>query len=395
MRPLDKYSTQLLSQILPEPGSLLAIDTETRGLNAAAADFDVVGIGLAAKGWSVYIDVTGMDRDSDERDQLARLLSSYKLIAHNVLFDAAAMMRFAPVELDWTYCTYGLWRQIASEGYTGQRWGLKLAETLLLGWPERNDIRLNEWLVAQGYTSGAKKQADKNQLWRAPADILAEYCAADADACWQLYHLFDEQVLSVPEFRQLRPYHTKIFIPNVLLAAEQQLRGLRVDVEQLTTHKVGLESTLVVLEQQFLTCDEVAPHITKYNAMALVEVHNAEPAKLTKSGSIAAAWIRWRDRMLETAQKQHFNINSKQQLEWLFFSAMGYEPVKKTESGRGSVDKKSLPFLGTPGKILMEYNKVLKELGYVNACLDTVVDGVLHPRMRCPGTVTGRQSSGG
>ena len=396
-RPLTAtYTTRefldCAGEILPPTGTLLALDTETTGLDAAAPEFDVVGIGLAWREACIYISTT--DTDQTDRDDLCRLLSSYKLIAHNIAYDAAVMARFcAIVELDWTYCTYGLYRQIASEGYPDFRWGLKPAMTQLLGWPEQNDTLLNEWLVANGHT--VRTKADKSKMCLAPVEILAPYCATDADACWQLYHLFDRQVLVEPEFAGLRTYHTEIFIPSVMLVVEQQLRGLYIDSEMLTRHKDKLESDLEEKASKFLSHPEVAPFIRKYNIQAVDDIRQLEPNKLTKTGKISKSWDRWRIRLLNALDIQHFNINSKQQLVWLFFDCVGYKPIKFTDSGARSVDKKSLPFFGEPGKILIEHNALKKELGYVATCLATLRDDILYPRMRCPGTVTGRMAGSG
>lgn len=398
--PLAIYNRATIHQlyeILPEPGSLLALDTETIGLDPTAPEFDVVGIGLAWRDGCVYIDTKEMQ--FYDRLLLTEQLSKYKLIAHNVAYDAAAMevsCKADAVDLQWTYCTYGLWRQIASEGYPGQRWGLKDAMTQLLGWPEQNDVKLNDWLVANGWTTKTNKhKANKADLWRAPAEILAEYCSLDADACWQLYHLFDRQVLSLPEFSGLRTYHTDIFMPNVQLVVEQQLRGLRVNESKLKFYRTRLERNILAKEMEFIKHDEVTPHILSYNKAELEALIQLEPNKMTKTGNIAKAWTRWSERIEKASSTNHFNINSKQQLEWLFFDRMGYEPVKTTDTGRRCVDKKSLPFLGSSGKILIEYNKLLKELGYINACLDSLRDSILHPRMKVPGTLTLRQAGGG
>jgi hypothetical protein len=235
---LAEYSIQQLSEILPAKDTLVALDTETTDRDLAVEGFRVVGIGLAWDKECLYLDVNNIADDT--KNYLISRLQTYKLIAHNVVFDAAAMLRFARGEpLPWTYCTYGLFKQVATEGYPGQRWGLKSAMTSILGWPEQNDIGLEQWLIDNGYMK-RNKTADKSQMYNAPCSILGRYCALDADACWQLYTSIHDQVLIDPRFQDLDIYHTDLFIPNALRIAEQQLRGILVDRSQLSQYRAEL-----------------------------------------------------------------------------------------------------------------------------------------------------------
>jgi hypothetical protein len=187
-------------------------------------------------------------------------------------------------------------------------------------------------------------------------------------------------VLIDPRFQDLDIYHTDLFIPNALLIAEQQLRGILVDRSQLSQYRAELCDKLDTLRGEFIKLPQVAPHIEDYENTLYKEYKQATP-----KGKLDIAHDRFR-----------FNIQSKQQLEWLLFDRLGYEPVKETGTGRRSVDKKSLPSFGDVGRVLLDYNKTLKELGYVKACLElTESDSILHPKMKYPGTLTGRASSGG
>lgn len=379
---------------MPPNGSLVAIDTETTGLDYSVQDFAVVGIGLATEDTCIYIDVTELT--NSERLELINILQTYELIAHNVAYDAGALKRFSGDygQWKWKYCTYGLYKQIANEGYPGQSWGLKQAQQDLLGWQESNDEELRDWLIANGYTIGRNKP-DLSKMYLSPVGILGKYCALDASACWQLYKLLYKQVLCEPEFKALKYYHCDIFIPNTVLIAEQQIRGIEINIEQLKKHKFDLENRMRNLMDRFLTHSETKQYIDYYNNLRIEEFLGTEPRKYKKNGEVASNWQKWKDKYIKFKNKNHFNVNSKQQLEWLLFDCIGYEPVKKTESGRRSVDKKSLPFFGEPGKLLLQYNKLLKEHGYVESCLNCTKDGVLHPMFRSPGTKTGRISSGG
>lgn len=364
--------------MLPKPNELLAIDTETRGFDPIDPDFTVVIIGLASdKG---CLSFSTLDMTDSEKQELYTLLSQYQLIAHNATFDIAALRSFYPaVELTWKYCTYGLYKQIATEGYPSQKWDLKSAQLDLLGWEEANTADLYDWLLANGYhVKSNKATPDKAQMWRAPASILGKYCALDAEACWQLYKLFERQVLILPEFKELKYYHESLFMPNVMLVVEQQFRKLRVDTMKLELYRQELKDKIETYKAKFITLPQIRHHV-EYYTRRLFEAYLQE----TPNGTLTQSNSRFR-----------FNINSKQQLEWLFYDCLGYKPVKQTATGRRSMDKKSLPFLGEPGQILIKYNALVKELGYVEACLNSCIDGYLSVRLKPAGTLTGRAAGG-
>jgi len=375
---LEDYSIQQLSEILPDSGSLVALDTETNAKDPGCKDFKLIGIGLSTDQGPIYLDVQNINTET--KAYLVTKLQSYKLIAHNVVFDAAVMLQWTDGEpMTWTYCTYGLYKQIATEGYPGQRWGLKHAMTDVLGWESTNEEKLDSWLIDNGYAK-RNGRADKSMMYLAPASILGYYCALDADACLQLYEILYDQVLIKPKFRDLDIYHTDIFIPNAILIAQQWLYGISIDQEQLISHKESLEDSLIQIRNTFVELPQVEPHIQEYNEVLYAQYQTNFPnGRLTKDNP-----------------KFQFNIQSKPQLEWLLFDRLGYDPVKYTEGGRRAVDKKSLPAFGEIGRLLMEYNKVVKELGYIRSCLTLSSEGdILYPRINYPGTVTGRCSGGG
>lgn len=65
-----------------------------------------------------------------------------------------------------------------------------------------------------------------------------------------------------------------------------------------------------------------------------------------------------------------------------------------TESGQMPVGKSVLPMLGEVGALLADASALTKRRGYVASYLAGEVDGVLHPRMRAHGTVSGRMAGG-
>ena len=138
---------------LPLVGTgLWAIDLETNGLDAADPACFIVGIGLANDDDCFYINLLGA---SDERrDEIKTWLLAARLVAFNSLFDGAFLQAWLGAWPGLEGCAYALYKNLSSEGFTGQRWNLKDASVSILGWPERHDTRLRRWLVENGHVKG-------------------------------------------------------------------------------------------------------------------------------------------------------------------------------------------------------------------------------------------------
>lgn len=322
------------------------------------------------------------------RDYLLDYLDSIQLVAFNVLFDGIFLLAATGKWLNWIGCSYGLFKAMSTEGWEGQSWNLETAQRDVLGWNVSNKDDLAAALKERGFT--------KADMWQLPGSILGPYSASDADAAWQLWeHLTD--ICHKKEFVQLLDFHQRIFMCEVELLAEQHLRGIKIDTGRLTSYHAALQQRIEASREAFLTHPEVSPHIARFNGDVLARHLASQPPRLTKDEKKETVrWTKWNEKTAVIVAANHFNINSKQSLEWLFFDCLGYEPKKSTETGRRSVDRKSLPYFGDPGKALNEYNLLLKEQGYVEALLErTREPGVLYPQFNSFGTVTGRLSGSG
>ncbi len=234
------------------------------------------------------------------------------------------------------------------------------------------------------------KTADMGKMHLAGAAILGNYCASDADAAWQLWEELNTQLAGFPH---LLDYHTRIFMTEVRLLAAQQLRGIQVNQDRLMTCHRELLASIDSSMNSFLNHADVAHHIAAYNREVSDAWKASEPPRLTAKGVESARWKAW-------AAKEHklpgFNPNSKQQLADLFYSKLGYKPLTFTETGRPAIDRKVLPSLGEPGRLLYQYNLLVKRRGYVEAVIEkSRRDGCVHPQFNSVGTVTGRLSGSG
>lgn len=233
---------------LMEVGETYAIDFETNGLDATASDFRLLGMGIANNCFSIYVDFRNID-DDNIRAALW-VLGQCRLIAHNAMFDGACMYRYLNSWPNFIGCTLIFFKMLAAEGWTGQRWGLDVAIDDVLGWDVSNKDTLKELLD--------RHKLAKSDMWKL-ADLepvaFAEYCGADADACWQLWQYFQTVNESVTE------WHKQAFMPQIGLLVEQQFRGMMIDVDGLLKHKAKLQVRIVRKEQEFLKHTLVAPHV--------------------------------------------------------------------------------------------------------------------------------------
>jgi hypothetical protein len=427
----------------------MALDLETRGTDPLDPNSAIVGVGLSDSRGSVYIDLTTSDPDTLGMLMTALEGHGVPLIAHNLPFDASFVYANAGWYTNWKYCTYALYKLLATEGWPGQTWGLKDAQRQLLGWTETNELELDCWLIENGYVADTKKEETaghywveekerwikpkKEEMWRAPAEILGKYCALDADSTYQLftkvllpairstsggrYHLEDNEV----------GYYSRIYQRYIQILIAQRFLGISVDSGRLREYNAKLIQEISAKESEFLNHPEVAPHAEAYRDSILGDHWKSEPAKykkekarpkepekLNKKGEVSGKWHAWKTRIdnwptpevsqrwldwktkeARLLEETKLNINSGQQKQWLFYERLGYKPKLFTESGQPAVDAKALQGFGAPGKVLIEQNEATKEQGYVQGVLDALRDGVLHANVRTPGTLTGRLAGSG
>jgi phosphoglycerate dehydrogenase-like enzyme len=77
----------------------------------------------------------------------------------------------------------------------------------------------------------------------------------------------------------LREFHERVFMPNVRLLAEQQLRGILVDQEILKACRDSLTERITTAMSSFLQHPQVVPHIAEYNREVHAAWSAAQPAR--------------------------------------------------------------------------------------------------------------------
>jgi DNA polymerase I-like protein with 3'-5' exonuclease and polymerase domains len=371
-----------VQKYLPLEDRLWACDIETIGVDAADPACSIVGLGVANESVCYYFHLAAADEAA--REYIKQWLGTVRLTAFNVQFEAGFLQAWTGRWLRWDFCSYAFFKNLSSEGYPGQSWSLETAQSDVLGWPESNKTVLAEALKTRGLT--------KARMAELPPEILGPYCAADADAAWQLY----EELTAQCKWPAQIDYHQRLFLNEVRLLIAQQLRGIQVNQERLHSCHQELIDKIDTSMNAFLNHPHVASHIQAHNK----DVHDvwraSEPPQYTKGGTVSSRWTAWKEREQKWMADKGFNPNSKQQLEVLFYEKLGFRPTKYTETGRRVVDRKVLPSLGEPGRLLNEYNLLVKRRGYVEAVIEkSRRDGCVHPQFNSVGTITTRLGGSG
>lgn len=403
--------------------SVVAIDFETKGTDPTLPGNQVVGMGLAGETFNYYFHREGHE---EEFAQLLRdiVRAELQLLAHNVYFDGSWIYERFRQHPQWEACTYALYRKLATEGWTGQRWGLKEAMTDLLLWEAPNDARLVEWLIQNGYTND-KGSPLKGEMWRAPAEILGEYCLLDAEATYLLYTRILRPAME--KFPALQKFHQQDFLGLIKLLIEQKMHGIDVDREGLLAAQREITAELGPTEQWIRSHSELADSIERWESLKLREFEEreppqfrkkpklgAEPNRYKKDGTESKVWVKWcekRDRAPVQSkawekwaerwenirhgrdEEYRFNLRSGDHLRWLFYDELGHDPVEFTKGGQPKCDMDTLRAFGPGGEALEKFHLLHKELSFVTAYLQfTQLRPTVHPGFRVPGTLTGRLS---
>lgn len=361
----------------------VAFDFETYGLDATHPEGWVRSVGLANDIDCVAIDFRGAP--SGVSSFVCDWLSKQRLIAHNYVFDGAWLTKLTGKITTGYCCTYGLLAQLHNEDNTVS-WSLKSAMKNILGWPESNEQDLYDWLKENGHK--------KSEMSLAPFEILGNYNALDAAATWQLYKYLRSVMFQYGWGETLWEYHQKDFMGEISLLIEQQFSGMHIDVDKLREYRKYLTNKVIERSQDILQHPKVAPWIDLYNSIAVKNIEDQEPEEFTKTGKVAARWLKWKEKLEIAKDTQHFNLASTASLSWLLYDRMKFPVLVSSEKGAPAVNKKAVAQMGEIGRLIIKYREVRDELKFVESAIALQVDGVFHPQMKSIGTITGRLGGG-
>ena len=386
---------------------LLAFDYETTGLTFHDT---IVGVSFVDAATTAGVYFSFKTCSKSVMQAVLNRIAARPSIAHNAQFEQwmthNTIGKYANVQYD----TQALLNQVEGD-YASNHGakGLKSLQVELLGWEDKGDVALDAWLTEKGYVN-ARGKVLKGEMHRAPDHILGHYCNMDAQATWDLYQGVFAPVLE--RFPELDVYHTRDFQMLIKLIDRARRNGLTIDRDRLNEHHIHLSTEMARLRTTFRYHSEATPHIEQYNKNIVIAHYDKMPPKITKAGNTSVRYDKWAEKKYDLEQEDHFNVNSKDQLAWLFFDCLFHTEIKTkhdqygntksivhiegvgkvecTKTGKRSVDKKILPKLGEAGKLLAEYNKLSKELGYVTKMLERSTCGTHDTQLRVSGTKTDR-----
>ncbi len=311
------------------------------------------------------------------------------LIAHNAMFETAVIYAVTGKLIKPYMCTRAMWHHLANEGYLGQSWSLNYACLELLQWPAYWKP-LDAWLKANKLTKG--------DMCKGPWDIVGHYNGLDTAATLEIALRLKEVYDTFPG---LLRYHQEEVLNMTRWMVVAQVKGIKINTEQLERFKTQTAAELATALARFLEHPDVAPHVVAYNRAVLDKYMlpkaqgGGRPDKTHKlNGEPTAHYQRWRDRVPEVEATNYFNTNSPQQLAWLFYDCIKAKVEVYTDTGAPSTDKKALRLLGRVGGLLLEYREVNTLMKFLMSLTNSLRDGRVHLANKYPGTITGRAASG-
>ncbi len=241
---------------IPADEKYVAIDLETTGTKFWETEFKIVTLGLSCSIGSIALDTRDMNRK--QFNTLLKEIQPLPLIAHNAQFDMGCLVAYNNSFYDFNlqYDTLGLYHQLANEGFTGQKHGLKFAQKEMLTWPATNEGPMYEHLVGMGYCNPPKPDLSederielyrakklrpvRSEMHRVPHHILGHYCALDCDSTWQLMTMVLEPALKrIPP--QLVWFHQGPYLDLLETLIDTAITGIELDTDGMAAYDVVLE----------------------------------------------------------------------------------------------------------------------------------------------------------
>jgi len=422
--------------------NMFAFDFETSSLQVWKDPFWVRSVSFHNENVSVSIEIRdsegGLIDGKREKYLYSWLVKQPKMIAHNFYFEASVLYRATKKIPHIFTCTRAIFMSLANEGNLHQSWSLDQACCRLLegeewdwsltdGKPEYV-YRFHEYLTKNGLKKDTMCKADFQELgW---------YNQLDSAATWYLYKLFRQVVAEYQDswgqfFWQYMAEDVQTLIRNEVEAYGEgltlNLKEYREDEtdnsDDLRDYGKQLEREIAINRAEFFKHPKVAKAVDAYRNKMVSEHLTKKPDMIynkdgiTPNGQRVKSIKTWEKRLKELENNDEFNLNSADQLRWLFCEIFdvveignGYEvyekgckdlftKLRKTKGGKKSVgqlqlDEKGLRKSGWFGKLVLDYRKLGSQLTFINTLLENEVNGKVHIAVKVFGTFTSRLSSG-
>lgn len=402
-----------------ETADLVAVDTETDGLNTRTAKCIGLGFAVNTETGFYFSNIT-------EMIQIVNALAGKRLLAWNAYFDLEIIRNQFNVDL-WSYLH---------------------ADVLLLKHTveEEPPFKLKE-VAAKVFGHDAtaeqeelKKSIKKNggkptEFYKADTEVIAKYCIQDCKLTFRLFQhylpiLHAENLTSFFFTDEVMPLYTEV-------TRFMQSRGIPVDVIKTQNLLTQITNDINDLEDRVQTA--IKPHLKIFNqwifdkefkvarsgtfAQNVVGISRL-PIPKVASGKFSLAqvnlnayrnnpWIAFllglRDlskleiqlvqsfAMEKKGSKYTFNLNSKHHLKKLFFGTLNEKPLTTTKLGNPQVDDDFIEAISEKyewASWLSDFNKLQKlKSSYLERILEKHEDGIFYPQFKQHGTISGRYGS--
>ena len=439
---------------------IIAFDTETTSLNVRKGKIigisvsGEVGVGyymptMILKEGELVDDSIYGESCHDLAKKVITILCSKKLIGHNLSFDSRFVKEFYGIDIvpaiyaDTMLLVHTVAEEGAGEGF-GSSFGLKdiakaIQEHIGLDMEkEANEeqVELKESIKANGGTT----TKENYEIWKADLPILSKYACADTDLTLRVYNYYIYKLKSegLEKFffeDEVMPLYKEVTIPmesnGMKLDMDLIVQSREEIVKDLEDYKVLVIKTLLrdprvkewvidkALEkyppthkgsyaQQLITeSGHTLPKSEKtgkytMNAATLKTLEDGPIKEFLTTGNmdvidsdlaIKVSMKLWK----ESQDGDFFNIQSKDHLGSIAFTALGMEPISTTDKGKDKFDDDFIQSIADKhewAKNLRIYNKLLKiKSTYMDRFLDKQEDGMYYFYYKQHATVSGRYGS--
>lgn len=312
-----------------------------------------------------------------------------KLAAHNVLFDWVNAYYHFELPLNFVSDS-GVISQCINNSDAIRSFGLKQTTERLYN-VITQDKELKDYLKDK-YKIAAGNYGKYIHL--CPEEMIEKYCRLDAHYCWRIINDSPKWLKSDISI------YMKLYINQVKLTIQQFLNGIKINKEGFEHQKSLLSTEIAKIERLFLEHDELKTHIENVQKIKFKKAQGKLKTKILN-------FEKW-----STDEKNKFNINSSQQLKYMFDSQKLHFNEKKqvfeypyinTFTGT-RINNPNSPKLGTKflhaygvgGEILGDKGEKVTLLSHIERALDEAsITGRIHPHVNLLGTASGRISASG
>lgn len=362
-------------------GGLFSLDFEANTQHPHSKDLYIRSVAMSNDDLVVGVDF--LDASSEDWSWFLGWVYEQQLIVFNGMYDCGLLYNKTGKLLTPHADCYIAFKMLGAKKYSDANigHGLKAAQTELLGWEEKGNNEIAEYMKDSGLWWSDIKKFD--------SEILLRYNCYDADSTWQLYTILRDFVAQ--HMNDWGQYFAQWHQEDCLSAAEEWIEalhdGMPVDIAHKDAYREECEAAKDKLLHSFFSHPQLRGGIEMYNKAHIEKIWENPPKKYKKGSSDLTHHWKLREKKYEEAVgKNHFNINSVQQLRWLLY---GYAKLRSPKPDQ-STDAESLGQLGEIGEILLNIRYYTSELKFLKQLDENIVDNTFHPSVVFPGTDTGR-----